>query len=198
MRLLIGKNDKGSVTLEMTIFLPIFMFIFIFIFGLFPIVAARNKITHTLVQSTKSLSMDSYITENVNSLYKDSTFWGGFSDAVIGLFRLKNAEEDKYFSSQNDWYENKENPKSLKKGESPNEIARLRFIGFLSGGNESEADEKLKNLGVIDGLTGMQFEVEVEDEDVTVTIKYKLKYIIDFYNMGELPMEQSMTSRLWK
>ena len=149
MHLLIDKNEKGSVTLEMGIFLPIFIFLFVFVYGLFPIIVARNEITHTLVQSTKSLSMDSYITENVNSLYKGSTFWGGFSDGVIEIFRLvADSEEDKYFSSKNDWYKNVDNPDPVLKGESADGIAKLRFIGFLTGGDKEEADEKLKNLEI--------------------------------------------------
>ena len=60
------ENQRGSVTLETSIVLPIFIFLFLFIYGLFSVIAAQNQMTHALVQSTKSLSLDSYLTENVD------------------------------------------------------------------------------------------------------------------------------------
>ena len=63
----IEDKQRGSTTLETSIVLPIFIFIFLFIFGLFSIVSAQNQMTHALIQSTKSMSLDSYITESVDS-----------------------------------------------------------------------------------------------------------------------------------
>lgn len=77
------ENQRGSVTLETSIVLPIFIFLFLFIYGLFSVIAAQNQMTHALVQSTKSLSLDSYLAENVESAGEAGTkFWGGLSDMV--------------------------------------------------------------------------------------------------------------------
>ena len=180
------EKQCGSVTLETSIVLPIFIFMFLFIYGLFSVIGAQNQMTHALVQSTKSLSLDSYLTENVESAAEAGTkFWGGLSDMVLDIVRLNNNE---YFSSQTDWY----------KSENGNQdIVKKRFIGYLTGGDQNAAEEKLQNMGIVDGLDGVTFETKVDGENLTVTIKYEIQYWFDFFGMGKIPMEQTVTSRLW-
>lgn len=180
------KNQSGSVTLETSIVLPIFIFVFLFIYGLFSVIGAQNQMTHTLVQTTKSMSLDSYLMENVESAGEAGTkFWGGLSDMVLDIVRLNNNE---YFSSQTDWYKSEDgNPY----------IAEKRFIGYLTGGDEDAADQKLKDMGIVDGLDGVTFTTKVEGEILTVTIKYEIQYWFDFFGMGKIPMEQTIKSRLW-
>lgn len=180
------EKQRGSVTLETSIVLPIFIFIFLFIYGLFSVISAQNQITHALVQSTKSLSLDSYLTENVDSAAETGTaFWSGLSDAVLDIVRLKNNE---YFSSRRDWY--------MSENGNP-DIAKARFVGYLTGGDVDAAKDKLKELGIVDGLDGITFETKVEDEILTVTIKYEIQYWFDCFGMGKIPMEQTIKSRLW-
>lgn len=180
------ENQSGSVTLETCIILPIFLFIFLFVDGLFSVIATQNQMTHTLIQSSKSLSLDSYLTENVESAAEDGTaFWGGLSDMVLDLVRLNN---DPYFSSQTDWYKSEDGSPS---------VAKDRFVGFLTGGDEAAADEKLKDMGIVGGLNGISFETKVDGETLTVTIKYEIQYWFDFFDMGKIPMEQSITTHLW-
>jgi len=180
------EKQRGSVTLETSIVLPIFIFLFLFIYGLFSVIAAQNQMTHALVQSTKSLSLDSYLTENVESAGEAGTkFWGGLSDMVLDIVRLNNNE---YFSSQTDWYKSEDgNP----------DIAEKRFVGYLTGGDESAADKKLKDMGIVNGLDGVTFTTKVEGEFLTVTIKYEIQYWFDFFGMGKIPMEQTIKSHLW-
>ena len=182
----ICKKERGSVTLETSIVLPIFIFLFMFIYGLFSVVSAQNQMTHTLIQATKSLSLDSYLTENVDSAAEAGTkFWGGLSDMVLDIVRIDN---DPNFTSQTDWY---------KTPESSGDIVKDRFVGYLAGGDESAAREKLDNLGIVGGLDGITFETEVNGESLTVTIKYEIQYWFDFLDMGKIPMAQTVTSRLW-
>lgn len=179
-------KQRGSITLETSIVLPLFMFLFLFIYGLFFVVSAHNQITHALIQSTKSLSLDSYLNEKVESAAEESTkFWGGISDAVIDIIRLDNNE---YFSSQTDWYiSDTGNPF----------IAKQRFIGYFAGGDPAAADEKLKALGIKNGLNGLTFKTKVENEFVSVSVEYEIQYWFDFMNMGKIPMNQTVKSRLW-
>lgn len=82
------ERQRGSVTLETSIVLPIFLFLFLSIYGLFIVIEAQNQMTHVLVQSTKSLSLDAYLTDNVESAAKAKTeFWGGLSDMVLDIVR---------------------------------------------------------------------------------------------------------------
>ncbi len=179
------EMQNGSITLETCIVLPIFFFLFLFIDGIFIIFTAQNEIMHALVQSSKSLSLDAYLTENVESAAEEQTrFWGGLSDAVLDMVRLT---KDKYYTSQTDWYET-DNVM----------VAKNRFIGYFAGGDESLAAEKLEILHVKDGLNGITYSMEKDGEDYTFTISYSLQYWFDFFDMGEIPIKQSYTTRLWK
>ena len=182
----VKKDQSGSVTLETSIVLPIFIFIFLFIYGLFSVIGAQNQMTHVLVQTTKSMSLDSYLMENVESAGEAGTkFWGGLSDMVLDIVRLNKNE---YFTSQTDWYTSEDgNP----------DIAKKRFVGYLTGGDEDAAEKKLKDMGIVDGLDGVTFTTKVEGEILTVTIKYEIQYWFDFFGMGKIPMEQTIKSRLW-
>ncbi len=155
-------------------------------YGLFSVVSAQNQITHALIQASKSLSLDSYLTENVESAAEEGPkFWGGLSDMVLDFVRLDNNE---YFTSKTDWYKTESGDTT---------VAKARFIGYLAGGDINAAHEKLKSLGIVNGINGINFEMKVEDEEMTITIKYEIKYLFDFWGMGKFPMEQSITTRLW-
>ena len=181
------KGQKGSITLETTLVLPFFIFMFLMIFGLFSIVSARNQISHALIQSSKSMSLDPYYYERVKSAGEDDTaFWGSLSDAVLDIISLN---DDKHFLSQTSWYSNE--------GDSTG-IAKDRFVGYLAGGDEAKAEEILKNLGVVGGLDGVKFTTEVaSDYTVTITIHYTLQYVLDAFDMGQIPIEQSVKVKLW-
>lgn len=180
------ENQKGSVTLETSIVLPIFIFIFLFILGLFSIVSAQNQMTHALVQASNSLALDSYLNENVDSLFEEGTkFWGGLPDMVLDLVRINN---DPNFSSRSDWYNDEYGDVS---------ITKERFAGFLAG-NVKNANNKLKNMKVIGGINGIVFVTEIKGEDMTITMKYQLQFWFDFFGLGKISMNQSVTSRLWK
>lgn len=184
------KNDRqrGSLTLETAIVLPIFLFMFLMIFGLFSIVSAQNQISHALIQSGRSMSLDPYFLEKVDSAGEAGTkFWGGLSDMVLDLVRLDN---DVHFTSHTDWYES-ENGNTT--------VAKNRFVGYLAGGNQEKADQKLRDLGVVGGLSGVKFKTEVIDKsELKITISYKLQYVLDAFDMGKIPIEQYVLVKLWK
>lgn len=184
-----ADHTQGALLIETAIVLPIFILIVVFVYGLFNIVNARNQISHALIQSTESLSMDKYLNDKVHSVtgISDSeSLWSGLDDAILELIRIGN---DPYFSSKIEWYN--------AAATSGQETARKRLIGYLSGGDEDAADAKLKALGVIDGLDGIELTVTVESTDVTVTLKYTLQFWADFWGLGKIPVEQSMTARFW-
>lgn len=182
------NREQGALLIETAIVLPIFILVIVFVYGIFNITNAQNQISHALIQSTQSLSMDKYTNEKINSLLnveESGGLWGGLDDAILEILRLGN---DPYFSSTYTWYDGS--------GDSQ-DIAKKRFIGYLSNGDEEAADAKLKALGVIDGLSGITFEVETTSQDVTVTIEYTLQFWVDIFDIGKIPLEQSITSRFW-
>lgn len=183
------KNERGSSTLEMALVLPLFIFMMLVLMSLFFVVDAQNQITHALVQSTRSLSLDAFSNEKMNSATEEATvFWSNLGDMVFDLVRVGSL--DPYYVTTTDWYDG-----SMLNAEN---VAKARFVGYLAGGDRNEAEEKLDALGVVDSLNGMDFKVAVEDGNVSVTVTYSLRFRLDVFGLGIIPMEQTITSKLWK
>lgn len=186
-----GDEQRGSLTLESAIVIPAFIMMFLFVYGIFGIVSAQNQITHSLIQASKSLSLDPYVLESTELAGETETkFWSNFGDMIFDIGRLNN---DVHFTAQTDWYKEVNN-----KGEVDLQLVRDRFVGYLAGGDEELADTILTELGVVDGLDGIDLRVSVSGKVMTLNLKYSLKYVFDFYNSGEIPIEQKIQTNLWK
>lgn len=182
------SNEKGALLIETAIVLPFFILIIVFVYSIFNITNAQNQISHALIQATESLSMDKYTNEKINSITgvrSGDALWGGLDEAILEIVRLG---DDPHFSSKTKWY-------STNAGSQ--DIATKRFFGYLSDGDEGLADKKLKALGVINGTSGVTVGVETTETDVTVTIQYTLQFWVDFFGIGKIPMQQSVTSHFW-
>lgn len=182
------KYERGSLTLEMSIVLPIFIFMFLFIFGTINIIHAQNKISHAMIQAIKSASLDPYLNERDESYAKKSShMWADFKDFVNDLI-VRSGVDNSFFASKSDWYKiNSFDPTVISE----------RFVGYFSGGDLEKADGTLRNLGIKNGLEGMHFSVVVYDNVMTVTIKWDINYWFDFWGIGKIPMEQTYKQRLW-
>lgn len=181
------KKQRGSVTLETCLVLPIFFFLIMGIYGLFWVFTAHNEVTHALVQSSRSLSLDPYLNEKISSPdLAANEFWGSLSDIFIDYVRTSN---DESFTSRHKWYESA--------GSQADRVAKDRFVGYFAGGDKDAADERLRTLGVVNGLEGITIKTEVEGEMLTLTISYKIQYIFDAFDLGKIPMKQSIKARLW-
>lgn len=181
------EMERGSLTLETAIVLPIFIFLMLFVYSLFGIVSAHNQISHALIQSAKSLSLDPLLYEKTDMARDSATkFWGGLDDMGLDFMRLGN---DPYYMSQNDWYNRTGDAET---------VVKKRFIGYFSGGSEEAAEEKLKMLRVVNGLSGMDFDVHVNGNKLTIRISCSLKMLFDFWDEAAMPLEQSVTVTLWK
>ncbi len=178
------KSDSGAIIIETSIALPIFILVIVFMYSILIVVLTQNTMTHTLIQTTDSLALDEYIADS----YKDN-WWKSVSSIVISIARLGNSE---YFSIEEkiaDLVDDDPNQ--------ANEIAKKRFVGYLTGGDENAAESKLDALSVVDGLDGITFTAEVDGEDLTITIEYYIQFPIDAFGAGEIHMKQSFTSKLW-
>ena len=188
-----SKNrEKGSLTLETALILPLFFFMFMFIIGYFGVISARNTISHALIQATTSLSLDSYANESFERLgYNEEdgiTLWNSIADIAADLIR---GTPDPYFANKDRWY----------KSNSNTDVVKKRFIGYLVGSDgdaTDKANKKLKSLGVENGLNGMSFEYAVVEGDLKITVKYKINSYFNFFGLGSTSVEQSTMAKMWK
>ena len=186
------KNEHGVVSLEACIVLPIFIFVLMFFYGLMVFFSGHQLLSHSLIQSAESLSLDPYATERLNISWDEKE---GGKDLVQAMYADAFTSQDPYFSSNEKWYA--ENSDLLIP------TVRKRFLGYLVGsGTSSEvekaADEKLKTIGVQNGLSGLDFsETKVEDGVLTITIKYRQEFVFNFQGLAAFDRQQTITITLW-
>ena len=179
------NTEKGSVTIEAAIILPIFCALFMALNGFFFVFNAQNQIAHALVQSATSLGMDSYANNQIASgLDGANGFWGSLSDLIQDGYRR--FFSSKYFSSPNDWYAGSKKGMGAALGMG-NDDAKRRFVAYLTGDtSDSKANQKLKAFGVERGLDGMNFKVESSGGDVTLTVTYKMGVWFDMFGKKKM------------
>lgn len=181
------SEDGGSVTLETSISLTIFFILFLALFGMVRVVMAQNRMTHVLVQSTKSLSYDPYIKQNLDGVTSiGNAFWANYGGLCNDFMETA---VDNGFVTHGDWYET---------GSISETEVKKRFVAFLAGENNPDAaDKALRTIGIKDGLSGVDFETQIDGKDLVVTIKYSIEYWMDFSDMTESDVTQTYRSRIW-
>ncbi len=186
------NQERGVVSLEACIVLPIFIFVLMFFYGFIVFFSGHQILSHSLIQSAQSLSLDPYATERLSTGWDDME---NGKDLVEAMYAEAFTSGDEYFSSNEKWYDNND---ALMK-----ETVRKRFLGYLVGtGTTSEietmADQKLKTMGIKNGLSGLNFDdCKIEDGILTMTIKYKQEFIFNFQGLAAFDRQQTISITLW-
>lgn len=170
------------LSLEASIALTLFLFLMLFMFSFLVVFEARNQIAHVLLTTTDSLALDAF----ANEAPQDDTL----QDILYGLYGASTNSEGTYTDSSK-WYdaEDAELQKTI----------RDRFVAYLAGGSTDKADEVLRSLHIVDGLAGLDFsDSHVKDGELFVVVKYKLEYEFQVFGAGDLQLQQSCCSKLWK
>ena len=185
------KSRKGTVTLETVIFLPIFFFIFFAIFGVFGVILARHQVRHACIQTAKSLSHDSFLTEQFDTRdeSKGQVLYTSFSSLAETFIRWI-VDNGSSYSTVTKWY-------STSNSSEGQDIVKRRFIGFLAGGKKDDADKYLSNLGVKNGTDGMTFEYWVADGELTLKVDYTVQYWFKLFGAEDIPMSHTIKTKMW-
>ena len=189
-------SDRGVITLEACISVLSFLTLMLFLSSLFVMFMAQNVTGHVALQTAESLSLDVYRT---NTLIKEDGKFVSLGDSLTQFItkNIGSSEKNPNFITDTRWYQNEE-------GDDPEpevvaEAVKNRFLGYLSGGDETKADELLKNMNVVNGFEGLDFSgCYVEGRDLYVVVKYELEYDFNLWNVENQKVEQMACSKLWK
>lgn len=189
-------SDSGVITLEACVSVLSFLILMLFLTSLFVMFMAQNVTGHVVLQTAQSLSLDVYRT---NTLIREEGKIVSLGDALTEFIttNVGSSEDSPYFITDAYWYQNKE-------GDDPEpeivaEVVKTRFLGYLSGGDEDEADALLKGMNVVNGLDGLDFSgCYVAGGDLYVVVKYELEYDFNLWNVKPMEVEQTACSKLWK
>ena len=196
----IKKDEKGVVSLEACIFVPLFAFIMMFFYGLIVMFSGEQTMKHSLIQSAESLSLDSYAIEKIERKSFSDVITGderpGIEDIILSLYGAisGNKGDADYFSSGKKWYSEKKDTMLV-------ETVKKRFLGYIAGSTsdvEEKADDVLKTIRVSGGIDGLDFSgTTVEDGTLTIVLKYKQKFFIDLGGMAEFDRELKISIDMW-
>lgn len=201
-------NEKGSVTIEATLCVTLFIIFALFLTTLFYTVYVQEAVSHSVIQTADSLSMEAY---SINKLQTDvdTGIKSAITDLAVKFFST--SKSDEHFYTDQRWFsedqlleEYVEEPEMLTQNPSLHtidlsEVLKKRFIGFLSNGDEDFADSFLEKMGVIDGLDGIDFsESCVKKGKLYITVNYQIKYLINIGDIGKINVSQTFCSKIWK
>ena len=187
------KGQSGTITIEACVTGTIFILLFLFLNSFFAVFTAQNDISHALMQTSQSLSFDTYYTEKFEKGMLSDKGTNSPADIAAffaGLFNLSG--DNTYYTPDFRWHD-----PAVPKDEFL-EVVKNRFLGYFAEGDQDLAIDKLNRYNIENGWNGMDFTLsEVKDGSIVVTIKYRMNYQFNFFNLAKLDLEQTACSGLW-
>lgn len=195
------KRTEGMITLEACVSVLTFLILMLLLSSLFVMFMAQNITSHTILQTTESLSVDTYYTEKLTA--KEGSF-GNVGDYawkatnavwqfVNGIFGVPDDNPD--FVAMHRWYK-EEDDKIVITDEN---AIKKKFVAYLAAGNETEADKLLKRVNIVNGLDGLDFtESYIDNGTLYVVLKYQMEYDFNIWDVGKVDVKQTTCSKLWK
>lgn len=179
------NRSKGSLTIEASIALTAFMFLVVTILSFSRIYRAQNLIAHATLQTSQSLAIESYYRETVSggdtaeSISKLIKFAGFFGWDTPGSW-------DDGYASLGD------------SGTNYHGIVEETFV-YAIAENRNQTDKILKNLGIKDGMAGLDFsKSKVSDKDIIIYVEYKVTLPFSFFGEHTLTLSKTAKTRAFK
>lgn len=172
------KSEKGVVTMEAAIVVPIFVLLMLLMNGLFVMFMGQQIMAHTAIQSAKSLAMDPYSTQRVQADKQDH-----LADVFAKLFAMRHEE----FVSTDEWY----------KSADVADMVEERFMAYLGGSGDAEG--LLDVIGVEGGSSGLDFSGStLADGVLTMNIKYTQNFVYGTSDLTSIEREITMKVKLFE
>lgn len=173
------QDTRGVLSLEACIMVPIFVGLMLIINGLFVLFMGQQILTHTLIQTAKSLALDPY------SVQKLDGSSGDLDNLFLDLFSINN---DGHVATEA-WFEDTEGLE---------DVVKERYFVYLRESNGA-ASELLELLGVEGGVGGLDFSGStLEDGILTVKLKYTQNYVYDATGLAAFTREIGAKVKLFE
>ncbi len=149
-------------------------------------------ISHSLIQSAESLSLDPFANERLSTELKNAK---KTQDVVNALYANLFTEQNEYFSSGDKWYQ--------KDATVVQETVKKRFIGYLVGGDDAanvknRAKDVFDVIGIQGGYEGLDFSgTKLEGNKLIISVKYKQEFVFNFQGLAAFDREQRIVVTMW-
>ncbi len=171
------KREQGILSVEASIVLTFMTLFVLFLFGFARVYRAQNLVSHATLQTADAVALESYLRET--ALQSD----------VNDVVHLASSITDSDAISA-------ESLESLRSADLP-KIAKEKFVAAISN-TEAKADEKLKSMGVKNGLSGIDFtecKMDLSNDDVIIAIKYTVEMQFPVFGANEIEVTKSSKAK---
>ena len=165
------------LTVESSIVLTLLLMAMLFLFSFARLYRAQNLMAHSTIQTADAVALESFLRETA------------LSSDVNDVVYLANSITDSTAISA-------EGLESLRSANLP-KIAREKFIAAIAA-TEQEADLKLRNMGVRDGLSGVDFSqsyIDLGRDDVIIVAIYDLEMQFPVFGGGSLTVNKTAKAK---
>ncbi len=189
-------EQDGVIALEACISLTLFLFVMLTLYSLLRMFTVQSMISHAAQEACQSIALEGYSNSTMET--------GTLQNIPNALITLITGGFDTKFNESPDF--SLRNFLDLKKdtdtvvNTAAQSTAKTRFAAYLGGG-ETQADELLKNYGVVNGLQGISFTgTSKSSTDMTIQVEYRVRLIfyLEAFHFGEFKSTQKVCCRLWK
>lgn len=207
-------SESGMMAIEAGIGMLLFMIMMLTLYTIIPMFMAQSMIGHALQESCQSIAIETYGTSILND---GKASFADLSQGLVQLFcdnksakqvSVYDNEPDRSYKDDSRWFD--PNGALVVDDAVVIEIARDRFATYFAGGTEA-ADEMLRNLGIAEGLDGIDFTGTcLTGSDLTICISYDISLLIRPESnriggsvktvtdqFGIFSTKQSVCSRIW-
>lgn len=184
-------REGGSIALEACLSLTLFLIVMLALYSMICMFTAQSMIAHALQQAGQSIALENYknSTMDVDTLQKIPLYL--LEQLTDGLGQKSSAILDTDGGTfSNSGKVSKFNVKR---------VAKERVASYLNGSTK-EADQFLKDIGIVKGLEGLNFEgTTVSGDDITIQVSYKVRllFYLEMFDFGEFDSTQKVCCRLW-
>ena len=186
------RADDGVIALEACISLTLFLIVMLALYILVNMFTAQSMIAHALQQTGQSIALENYKNSKMEVKTMQRLPLSLLQKFTDGIGASSNSKYDVGGGSFSD--------SIIFTDYLSMNTVRKRFASYL-GGNTENADEMLRNMGVVDGLKGISIKNgKISGNDVIIEISYKVRLIfyIEMFHFGEFESTQKVCCRLWK
>lgn len=217
-----SSSQKGSITVEAALVLPIFLCAVISIAFLIKAVFVHEVIQHAISETANELSTYSYllsasgmneadklITEGMHAKNKKlNDHMASYIEGYNALSDLPDSLKDKQGSSSSDLNEEVQSmlfsmgeiSYSRAKAVLLGEVTRLFMKKHLKTEKLPDADKRLKALNVEEGFEGLDFsrsQLYSDGKNIEIVVQYKLNLALPYNVLPDLFICQRAYSRAW-
>lgn len=171
------KKEQGVLTVEATIVLMVFVMFVLFLYNFAGVYRAQSTVSHATIESADAVALESYLREVAfesdpqEVIYLASKLGGSSTLDAGALESLRTADLPK--------------------------LAKEKFIAAIAK-NESEADNKLKQLGIKDGLSGISFSqchADLDGDNIIVFVEYTVELQFPVFGAREIHVTKAAKAK---